>query len=214
MATATKWPKATYLIILINLAVFLYASVYQQAFALLQLVPDVIIPDPTQIYRAFTYMFVHHNIAYFMINVLMIGLCGMAGEKRLGSMNFFIVYVLSGLIVVPFAILASQFTHDPFTLANSSGSVFGIMVVTGAIAGWESIPTIITPILNLLALPSMFLKMKNIKVPLFVGMFFYLLFYLFLFALEYPDSLPRFVQFTGALGGVIGLTFLRPKSRK
>jgi len=70
-----------------------------------------------------TSMFFHINIWHFIMNMFILILFGIVLEKNIGSVNFFIVYLVSGLI----ANFTQAFFLDGGIVIGASGALFGIL---------------------------------------------------------------------------------------
>jgi hypothetical protein len=204
-----EWPTVTFILITINLAVFLFGyksiEIIGEEFGL---IPATLFLKP---YTLITYMFVHADIIHFGGNMLMLAVLGLAIENRIGSLNFLLLYLISGFITVPFAFVIQYLTNTFGILIGASGAIYGLMFIGGTIAGWEEIPVILVPVLNILALPFIIFTLKNIKVPLFLSIMFYLLLNFLLFVFNFPESIPEFAHFGGLFGGMMGFFLILPK---
>ncbi|MEM5834533.1 MAG: rhomboid family intramembrane serine protease [Candidatus Aenigmatarchaeota archaeon] len=205
-----KFPLATYSIFIINLAVYLLTFnrpfiINEFGLALGNL--------STKPYTLITHMFLHTDIIHLIINMLIFLALGSVVESKIGSFNLTFFYFFSGFFALPFLFLI-QFLTNQFVLAvGSSACIFGLIFLAGAIAGWEEIPVLLVPILNIIALPFIFFTLKNFKVPLFVGVLFYILLDLILLWYNFPNSISEFAHFGGIIGGMIAFTVL-PKKNK
>ena len=104
-------------------------------------------------FNAVTSLFFHINLVHFIFNILMLTIFGLYLEKYVGSLNFLLIFMFSGIIG---NIIQAYTLADAFILGASTG-IFGII---GAIAMRE---------------PLMDLKVLGFfKVPMiiFFGLFF------------------------------------------
>jgi len=212
-----EWPVITFVLITINLAVFLFSynpsinATYEGVIEAFGLTPQFLYLKP---YTLITHMFIHADIIHFGGNMLMLAIVGIAGERKVGSVKFFLLYLLSGLCVVPFAFLMEYLIKTSVILIGASGAIFGLMFLAAAVAGWEEVPAILVPVLNIVALPVVFFTLKNIKVPLFIAILFYLLLNLILMISNLPNSIGELAHFGGLFGGVLGFLFVVPEKVK
>ncbi len=198
-----NWPLVTFVLIFINLAVFLFSQ--SNIDAIIEnfgLAPSSLYSKP---WTLITHMFIHGNIIHFTINMLMLAILGLAIEEKLGNMKFLSVYFFSGLVSILFVFLLEAMTQTVVTVIGASGAIFGLMFVAGAIAGFEQVPVILVPLLNILALPLILVKSENIKVPLFVAIAFYFILNAFFFFYYFPYSIGEFGHFGGLIGGMLAL---------
>lgn len=212
-----EWPVVTFIIITINLAVFLFSydvssnSVSKQVINTFGLSPHSLQSQP---YTLITHMFIHADIVHFIGNMLMLTILGLVGEQKIGNLKFFLFYLLSGLCAVPFGFLMEFLTQTIVILIGASGAIYGLMFLVGVLAGWETVPALLIPILNIIAAPIVFFTLKNIKVPLFVAILFYLLMNLILMLANLPNSIGELAHFGGFFGGIIGFAFILPEKFK
>ncbi len=220
-----EWPYVSFIIITLNLAVFLFTvdfsvfdigSMYMfpvfdnfvQAFGL---APQDLYSKP---YTLITHMFVHADLMHFYGNIFMLAIIGMVVEPRVGSVKFFLFYLLSGLCAIPFGFLMEFMAGTAVILIGASGAIFGTMFLAGAIAGWEQIWGILIPVLNIIIAPINFFTLKNIKVPMFVAILFYFLMNLVLMLVNLPYSIGELAHFGGVFGGILAFIFVLPEELK
>ena len=84
-------------------------------------VPRLILIRPWTI---FTYMFLHAGLMHLAFNMLGLFFFGPRVEERLGSRNFLMLYLISGLT----GALASLVTAPSAAVLGASGAVFGVML--------------------------------------------------------------------------------------
>lgn len=212
-----RWPMVTFILITLNLAVFLFSynpSLGRTSDEIIDkfgLAPTFLYLKP---YTLITHMFVHADLIHMGGNMLMLAIVGLAAEQKVGSLKFFLVYLLSGLSVVPFAFLMEYFVGTSVILIGASGAIFGCMFLAAAVAGWDEVPAVLVPVLNLVAIPVAFFTLKNIKVPLFIAILFYLLLNLITMISNLPNSIGELAHFGGLFGGVLGFAFIVPEKNK
>ena len=203
-----RFPLATYTIFIINLAVFLLTFNKPYIIKEFGLALDGLYSKP---YTLITHMFLHTDLIHLLINMLIFLALGTIVENKIGSLNLAFFYFFSGFFSLPFLFLI-QFLTNEFVLAvGSSACIFGLIFLAGAIAGWEEIPVLLVPLLNIVALPFIFFTLKNFKVPLFVGVLFYILLDLILILYYFPSSISEFAHFGGIIGGIVGFLVLPKK---
>lgn len=84
-------------------------------------------------WRLFTCMFLHFGSDHLVNNMVLLGAVGTRMEHTLGSVNFAILYLLSGLCGSLFSLWREVTTGQPFVSAGASGAVFGII---GGLLAW------------------------------------------------------------------------------
>ena len=75
-----------------------------------------------QIYRLFTYMFLHIGFMHLLCNGFSIYIFGSRAEKYFGKLKYIIIYIISGLLGGLLSI-----TFNGAVSAGASGAIFGIM---------------------------------------------------------------------------------------
>jgi len=212
-----KWPVATFILITINLAVFLFSydlftnQVSEETIYMFGLSPEQLYLRP---YVLITHMFVHADIIHFVGNMLMLSIVGLVTETKIGTSKFVLFYFFSGLCVVPFAFLMEYLIGTVFTLVGASGAIFGVMFLAAAIAGGEEVPALLIPILNVIAIPYIILSLKNIKVPLYIAIVFYFLLNLLMMFYNLPYSIGEVAHFGGIFGGIVGFSLFTGRVRQ
>lgn len=220
-----EWPYVSFILITINLAVFLFTvdftvfdimnlhmfPVFDEFVNMFGLAPQDLYSKP---YTLITHMFVHADLMHFYGNIFMLAIIGMLVEPKIGPVKFFLVYLLSGLCAIPFGFLMEYMIQTAVVLIGASGAIFGTMFLAGAIAGWEQIWGILIPVLNIIIAPIDFFTLKNIKVPMFVAILFYFLMNLVLMLVNLPYSIGELAHFGGIFGGILAFIFVLPEEFK
>lgn len=220
-----EWPYVTFILITLNLAVFLFTvdlsvfdiknlymfPVFEKYVDMFGLAPQDLFSKP---YTLITHMFIHADLVHFYGNILMLAIIGMVVEPKIGSTKFFLLYLLSGLCAVPFGFLMEFMLKTAVILVGASGAIFGTMVFAGTIAGWEEIPGFLIPVLNMIIIPLNVFTLKNIKVPMFIAILFYFLENLILTMINLPYSIGELAHFGGIFGGILAFLFVLPEEFK
>ena len=124
-----KYPVTSILLILTTLVFvgmlilrgFSYAEA-QTVFEFGAVFSPTIIMYPTQIWRLFSAIFVHIGLEHFVVNAVTLYFIGRQAEDIFGSRNFFLLYMMSGLMGNIFV-----FFFSPDTLsAGASTALFGL----------------------------------------------------------------------------------------
>ena len=80
-------------------------------------------------WQPFTYMFVHANLTHLLVNMLGLFFFGSTVEKEMGSREFILYYLLTGLLAGVFSLAAYLFTGGAYiTLLGASGAVFAVLL--------------------------------------------------------------------------------------
>jgi Uncharacterized membrane protein (homolog of Drosophila rhomboid) len=112
----------------INLIVFLLTYIDPELELLLAMNPGHVLQDGMY-WQLFTYQFVHGGIAHILSNMIGLLFFGMAVERRTGSKEFLLLYLLSGTLcgVFSFALYILTGTWYVF-LMGASGAIFAILL--------------------------------------------------------------------------------------
>lgn len=118
-----KRPVITYLLIVINLMVFLYGMIYN--VDLIDLFGDnyVLVQDG-EIYRMLTSMFVHNGIMHLLLNMYALYTIGPVVERYYGKTKFLFIYIVSGLLASTFS---NVFMSADVISVGASGAIFGLL---------------------------------------------------------------------------------------
>ena len=78
-------------------------------------------------YRLITAMFLHFGIGHLLNNMILLAYLGNQLEKAIGSMKYFLIYMLSGIIASFSSFLFHYFSQDYAVCAGASGAIFGVV---------------------------------------------------------------------------------------
>ncbi len=80
-------------------------------------------------WQVFTYMFVHAGIGHLLLNMLGLFFFGVQLERRIGSHEFLLFYLLSGTLAGAFSLLVYWLTGAYYVwLVGASGAVFAVLL--------------------------------------------------------------------------------------
>jgi membrane associated rhomboid family serine protease len=118
-------PWVTYLLIGVNLAVFLYEWTLPDA-ALEQLIFTYgLVPAHASWLTATTSMFLHAGLLHVGGNLLSLWIFGDNVEDRFGHLRYLVFYLLAGYLANLAEIWAAP--HSPVPLVGASGAIAGVM---------------------------------------------------------------------------------------
>ncbi len=124
--TQKKLPRVTVILVAINVIVFLICTftgdlLYNKgAFSVMYVIQD------GAYYRMFTSMFLHADIRHLFSNMILLYYVGEIVEKKLGSLPYAIIYLLSG-IAGDIVSMAYEFLSGEYVSSvGASGAIFGI----------------------------------------------------------------------------------------
>ncbi len=83
-----------------------------------------------QVWRVFTYMFVHSTFSFThtLFNMLMLWMFGVPVAREMGEAGFLRLYLLSGLFAGACSLVFYGFTGNPVSIVGASGAIFALMV--------------------------------------------------------------------------------------
>lgn len=120
--------NAAFIVIGINLLVFIVTYIDPQMSRYLSLNPLLIIKGKMY-WQVFTYQFVHGSFSHLFFNMLAILFFGIAVERRIGSKEFLLLYLVSGTLcgILSFLLYIVAGTWYVF-LMGASGAVFALLL--------------------------------------------------------------------------------------
>ena len=203
-------PIITYLLIAVNIAVFIFQSMlgsYQEQFVYqFALIPNEVASFTSldSIFDIFTSMFMHAGLAHIGGNMLYLWIFGDNVEDRLGSGKYLFFYILGGVIASAAHILTNPTSRIPTVGAS------------GAIAAVLGAYLVLFPSQKVLTLIPLGFWLRMTMVPAFVvlGLWFVLQFFSGVLALGGPDvgGVAFWAHIGGFISGVLfGLMFKKPE---
>ncbi len=79
------------------------------------------------IWQFVTYMFVHYNLSHLFFNILALLMFGMMLERRIGSKEFLLFYMVSGTLSGVISYLIYRLTGTSAVLMGASGAIYGLL---------------------------------------------------------------------------------------
>ncbi len=124
-----KQYNVTLTLILINFFIFLVTVALRPALAQPLALNPLAVVEHNQWWQVFTYMFVHGNFSHILFNMLALFFFGTQLEYRLGSSEFLLFYLLTGMLAGLFSLGLYWFTgaHMVF-LVGASGAVYATLL--------------------------------------------------------------------------------------
>ena len=111
----------------INVLVFLGEMVSRNIITEFSMVPLLVVNG--KFWQLITYMFIHDpsNITHLLFNMLALFIFGMQVERRMGSYEFLLYYLLTGTLAGLFSFLVYWFTGNYIVfLMGASGAIFAV----------------------------------------------------------------------------------------
>lgn len=107
-------------LLIANVAVFLLVPYGTPLYSLLAFVPSEILRQPWSI---ITYMFLHAGLMHILFNMIGLYFFGPRLEARIGSRDFILMYLLSGIVGAGLSFALSPGA----AIVGASGAVFGVL---------------------------------------------------------------------------------------
>lgn len=130
--SGNRKPIVTIALVVINIAVFLYLSLFgmtEDAVYMLEhgamYVPYI--AEQEEYYRLFTCMFLHFDISHLMNNMVMLFFLGSVLEEELGKWKYILLYFISGLGGNMLSYVMELNAVEFVVSAGASGAIFGII---------------------------------------------------------------------------------------
>jgi membrane associated rhomboid family serine protease len=166
---AYSYFNATWILIIVNIAVFVLQKLIPYLVALLAMTPVLVLRGC--LWQFVTYMFAHANLEHLFFNMLALFVFGMRTERYVGSKEFLVYYFFTGILAGVFSFVVFLFTGGANThLLGASGAIFAIQLAYAAffpdsfIYIWGILP-VRAPLLVLfffvVELGSMFFRFQN-----------------------------------------------------
>ncbi|MCH3907332.1 MAG: rhomboid family intramembrane serine protease [Sphaerochaeta sp.] len=119
--------NVTWKLVLVNVIVFLMTSVSPNLGVRLAMVPSFILQG--WVWEFFTYMFVHSGVQHIFWNMFSLVMFGIPVENQLGSSEFLLAYLLTGVFSGVVSFLCYLAAGVNVMLVGASGAIFGVMVL-------------------------------------------------------------------------------------
>ena len=127
------YKNAVLVIALINVSVFVLTSLFRNLSTYLGLVPILVVEAQTY-WQFFTYQFVHGDFFHLAFNMLALFFFGVPVERKIGTKEFILYYLLVGTIdgVLCFLVYAATGFYI-ISLVGASGAIFGVLLLYAVI---------------------------------------------------------------------------------
>ncbi len=119
--------SVTYYLIGINIIFYMFNIVYPRSVLYTAMIPGLVIQNHF-IWQFVTYMFTHANFTHILYNMLGLFFFGTQVERRMGSYEFLLFYMLSGILAGVFSFIVYILTGSyAVILLGASGAVFAVL---------------------------------------------------------------------------------------
>ena len=119
-----KKPVVTYILIVLNLMVFLYGVLHGNDELINMFGNNYELVQNGEFYRLFTCMFVHADILHILFNIIALYSIGPVVERYYGKSKFLLIYLVSGLLG---SIFSGVFMTADSISIGASGAIFGLL---------------------------------------------------------------------------------------
>lgn len=120
-----KKPVISYLLIVLNIMIFIYMTLYDQNNRLFyELANNYVYVQNGEIYRLLTSMFLHADIMHIAFNMYALYLLGPIVERYYGKIRFILIYFISGILG---SLFSCVFMSSSTFAIGASGAIFGLL---------------------------------------------------------------------------------------
>lgn len=119
-----KKPVVTYILIVLNLMVFLYGVLHGNDELINMFGNNYELVQNGEFYRLLTCMFVHADILHILFNMIALYSIGPVVERYYGKSKFLLIYLVSGLLG---SIFSGVFMTANSISIGASGAIFGLL---------------------------------------------------------------------------------------
>ncbi|MDD3366977.1 MAG: rhomboid family intramembrane serine protease [Sphaerochaetaceae bacterium] len=121
------YTNITLKLIIINVAVFLLTMLVPRSYGYLAMVPVYIVYRHWY-WQVLTYMFVHGGFTHLLFNMLGLFIFGTPVERRIGSKEFLLFYLLTGVLSGVFSLISYVLAGTNVVLVGASGAIYAILL--------------------------------------------------------------------------------------
>lgn len=115
-------------LVVINALIYLLtAFLYPRSAYYLAMIPSFVLNG--YLWQLFTYMFVHGSFNHLLFNMLSLFIFGSMVEKRIGSKEFLLFYLLTGLFGGIASFVSYYLAGTNVILVGASGAIYGVMLM-------------------------------------------------------------------------------------
>lgn len=128
----TKIPVMTLILVLINVAVYLYVefsgSSYDTEYMIqMGAVYDPLVLQDHEFFRLITHFFLHFGFDHLFNNMISLLILGYSLEQVTGRVRFLILYFLSGILAGVASIVYNIYVGQETVSCGASGAIYGLM---------------------------------------------------------------------------------------
>lgn len=124
----TTYKNVTLKLVIINVLVYLVTSmIYPRLTYYLAMIPSFVLSG--YLWQLFTYMFVHAGFSHLLFNMLSLFIFGSMVERRVGSKEFLLFYLLTGLFSGIASFISYYLAGTNVILVGASGAIYGVLLM-------------------------------------------------------------------------------------
>ena len=132
MNRENKIPVMTLILVLINVAVYLYVefsgSSYDTEYMIqMGAVYDPLVLQDHEFFRLITHFFLHFGFDHLFNNMISLLILGYSLEQVTGRVRFLILYFLSGILAGVASIVYNIYVGQETVSCGASGAIYGLM---------------------------------------------------------------------------------------
>lgn len=121
------YSSVTFYLIGVNILFYMMNIVYPRSILYTSMIPGLVIQNKF-IWQFATYMFTHANFSHILFNMLGLFFFGTQVERRMGSYEFLLFYMVSGILAGLFSFIVFVLTGSySVILLGASGAVFAVL---------------------------------------------------------------------------------------
>ncbi len=123
-----SYTNVTLKLVIINVLVFFLTEfIYPRSVYYLAMIPSFVLHG--YVWQLFTYMFVHGGFSHVLFNMLGLYIFGSMVERRIGSREFLLFYLLTGTLSGIFSFVAYLLAGVNVVLVGASGALYAVMLM-------------------------------------------------------------------------------------
>jgi len=118
--------SVTFYLIGINIIFYMIRRIYPESVYYTALIPQFVL-EKSFIWQFITYMFTHGGFSHILFNMLGLFFFGLQVEKRIGSYEFLLYYLLTGILAGALTFIMYLLTGYHVVLVGASGAIFAVL---------------------------------------------------------------------------------------
>ena len=124
------YSSLSFILIGLNLAVYMLNMLMPKSMYYLAMIPSFVLRG--YLWQLSTYMFVHSGISHIAFNMLALFFFGQAVERKMGSREFLMFYLVTGTLAGLFSFIVYFLSGSNVVLLGASGAVYAVLFAYAA----------------------------------------------------------------------------------